>query len=246
MTPPGAMPKGFLQIFHSFIFLGGSGVCVFSPHLFWTSGLFCSSIMSTRHPYYFPRGKLDDSRTLLLLRRFVTISRHITLVVFRSFFTRNVLSKQCYTLEIVLLDYHPAVKKCPLCAIFIFFSRVSVLCKGRTVFIKEQRASVFKAASEALPVHVPTFRSHGNFKPALVGARCRLCAEDFWHSKTAVIRAEEEDGIGRGHGGHKRVHAQPAMLWFDDSWRVRGYGSIALQGWYPGGQKCPSVRTKND
>ena len=114
------MPKCILQIFHGFIFLGGSGDCVLSPHLFWTSDLFCSSVTSTRHPYYFPCGKLDDSRTLLLLRRLVTTSRHIILVVFRTFFNTNVLSKQCYTLEIVLLDYHALLFKTVLSAPYLY------------------------------------------------------------------------------------------------------------------------------
>ena len=117
------MPKCILQIFHGFIFLGGSDDCVFSPHLFWTSDVFCSSVMSTRHPYYFPRGKLDDSRTLLLLRRLVTRSRHNTLVVFRTFFNTNVSSKQCYTLEIVLLDYHALLFRNVLSAPCLYLSQ---------------------------------------------------------------------------------------------------------------------------
>ncbi|CAN0278561.1 unnamed protein product, partial [Ascophyllum nodosum] len=42
--------------------------------------------------------------------------------------------------------------------------RISIHCKGRNVFTREQQASVFKAAYEELPVHVTTLRTLGNFK----------------------------------------------------------------------------------
>ena len=103
---------------------------------------------------------------------------------------------------------------------FIFISRVSVLCKGRAVFTREQQAS-FKAAYEALRVHVPTFRSHGNLKPALVGPCCRLCAEDSWHSKTAFIRAEEEEGIGRKEANRNGFTVLPILGIFYFTLRIK-------------------------
>ena len=67
---------------------------------------------------------------------------------------------------------YPAVQKLSFSALLIFFQRVSVHCKGRTVFTRQQQSGFFKVAYEKLRVHLTTLCSLRNFKAALVGAGC--------------------------------------------------------------------------
>ena len=116
------------------------------------------------------------------------------------------------------------------------FSKVSVHCKGRTVFTREQQSSVFKTAYEELLVHLTTLRSHGNFKAALVSAGC--VRKIHYIQKPWSFELKKRGSGTVATGMKESVHSpRPAILYFDDSWRVRGHGSIDFHRSYPGGRK---------